>query len=161
MNTDDEWGRLDRLPQFGGLAGLYTLGVELRHEGHDPHSLGLLDARAVIRNHDTAAVIPVVDTLAVDLSTPGEIRLVRGRANAFVDSHTVLATGAFSDEHPQEWIDALAEYEQAALIISPKSPTAYPTSEAWLADSLLGAIGVSYWVDDNGFSIAPTEGTRS
>jgi len=160
MYADDEWGRLDRMPQFGGLAGLYTLGVELRHEGHDPHTLGLLDARAAARNGNTEATIPVIDTLALDVTTPGVARLVRGRANAFVDAHTVLATGIFTDDHPRAWVDALAEYEQAALVISPRSPGSYASEAEWLSDSLLGAIGVSYWVDDNGFSLAPMKGTR-
>lgn len=160
VTTDDQWGRLDRLPQFAGLAGVYNLGVELRRAGHDPLTLGLLDARAALTADETT-MIPVIRDLGLDLTIPGEVSIVRGTENVFADSHRVLATGSFVDDHPQVWLDALAEYEQAALIVSPKTPSSYATVEEWLTDSLLGIIGVNYWVNDEGFSLAPTGGSRS
>lgn len=166
MYTDDAWGRLARMPMLGGLAGIYNLGVELRLDGVelrldgvDPHTLGMLDARAAAKAGQSAVAIPTVEGVALSLVSPGEVQVIRvGPTGAFRTENPIVATEMFSEEHPREWVDALAEFGQAAFIVAPRSPLAYSSIEESLSTSLVGVIDVAYQVDADGFSITPEAG---
>jgi hypothetical protein len=159
MDTYDEWGRLGVVPEAGNRAGIYTTGGELRRNGVDPLSLGLLDIGTAVRRRDEQVEVPVLPNVALSLIVPGEVQLIRAKPNVFRRNHPVLAASVFQDEHPKQWMDRLAEFDQAVLVYTPRRPGDFPTLGEWMSYWHIGLVPVAYRADFDGFSLHPA-GTK-
>jgi hypothetical protein len=155
MDTEDEWGRLGALPEAGNRAGVYTTGGDLRAHGIDPLTLGLADLGAALRRGDDQLEIPFLSNIALSLIVPGEVQLIRAKANSFRRDHRVIAAGVFTDRHPAEWLAALAEFDQSVLLYAPSGPRGHASYGHWLETWHLGLLPVAYRVDFDGFSMFP------
>ena len=155
MDTEDEWGRLDALPEAGNRAGIYTTGGDLRANGIDPLALELADLGAAIRRGDEQLEIPFLSNIALSLIVPGEVQLIRAKTNSFRRDHPAIGTGIFTDSHPVEWLTALAKFDQSVLVYTPRGPRGFASYGTWLENWHIGLLPVAYQVDFNGFSMFP------
>jgi hypothetical protein len=155
MNREDEWGRLRPQGKAGNRAGVYTMGQELRAVGITPTDLGLVNLGAALRRGDEQIEIPVLSDLALSLAVPGEVSIIRGKANPFRRNYPVLATGEFTDEHPKDWTDALAKYDQALLVFTPAKVSTFATIGDWRKEWHVALVPVLYTANDDGFSMLP------
>jgi hypothetical protein len=155
MDTADEWGRLSALPEAGNRAGIYTTGGDLRANGVDPLSLGLADLGAAIRRGDDQLDIPFLSDIALSFIVPGEVQLIRAKANVFRRGFPVIGAGVFTDHHPADWLATIAQFDQSVLVYVPNGPRHYSSYGKWLEHWHIGLLPVAFQLDFNGFSMFP------
>ncbi|MDY7544567.1 hypothetical protein QN345_01670 [Cryobacterium sp. 10I1] len=155
MDTEDEWGRLAALPEAGNRAGVYTTGGDLRAHGIDPLTLGLVDLGAAIRRGDDQLEIPFLSNIALSVIVPGEVQLITAKANSFRRDHPVIGAGVFTDDHPADWLETLATFDQSVLVYAPHGPHHYSSYGKWLKHWHIGLLPVAYRVDFDDFSMFP------
>ena len=141
----NEWVRTaacgEALPE-AGIAGT-PLALAIKH--HTPASLGMLD----LSTAPNPVRVPDLENIGIAVNNPTEVRFIGPDGNE-------LFGAEFDDEHPREWIDALAAQGRALLAIAPKGPTAYATIQDWLAEAWVGMVPTAIYAWPDGVVITPS-----
>lgn len=140
----NEWVRTTAFGEILPEAGIAGTPLALITKHHPPASLGMLD----LSTAPTRVRIPDLENIGIAVNNPTEVRFVDADGNE-------LFGAEFDDEHPREWIDALAAQGRALLIIAPKGPAAYETFQDWLAEAWVGMVPTAIYAWADGVGITP------
>lgn len=140
---NNDWVRVTTAGGVLPAAGLAGTPLELSTAGHTPESLGMLQLRTAAQRVE----IPEITAFGISLNIPTEAR--------FTDSEGDELFGAqFEDEHPEEWISAIAQQGKALIVIADDIPARYPTIQDWLTSAWMGLARTAIYVWPDGIGIA-------
>lgn len=140
---NNDWVRVTTTGGVLPAAGLAGTPLELATAGHSPQSLGMLQLSTAKQRVE----IPEIDTFGISLNIPTEAR--------FTDTQGQELFGAqFEDEHPEEWISAIAQQGRALIVIADNIPTHYPTLQDWFSNAWMGLVRTAIYVWPDGIGIA-------
>lgn len=139
---DNNWVRVTTAGGILPAAGLSGTPLELAAAGHTPESLGMLSLKTATQR----VGIPEIDAFGISLNIPTEARFTDDNGNE-------LFGVAFTDEHADEWLAAIAQQGRALIVIADHVAAHYPTITDWFSDAWMAMVPAALYAWPEGVGI--------
>lgn len=154
MMLDNTSVRLGPDPTLGGLPGVFMPLLEWQMKRHHPRDFGFV----ATADQPGGFAVPQTRGIGLDVGAGNDVRLIRQDSDVWrpaieIPTSDLIAEVAFSDRHPQQWLDQLAQSQYGLVAVGPTGPASSATIGEWVATLHVAAVPVFSYLSSDGVGI--------